>query len=214
MNTKDKNTHITSNIICSRFDSEEDIFKKIYDRNLWQSKYSASGKGSEYDNTKNILKSLPELFTNLRIKTIIDAPCGDYFWMKELKYTFEKYTGVDIVEKLTENNRKHYGSSNIEFKCLDLIKTDLPAADLILCRDCFIHLPFDKIFAILNNFKKSGSKYLMTTTYKNTSVNENIYTGGFRKINLEKEPFNFPPAEIEINETEDKFLSLWRISNL
>ena len=90
MNTKDKNTHITSNIIWSRFDSEEDIFKKIYDRNLWQSKYSASGKGSEYDNTKNILKSLPELFTNLRIKTIIDAPCGDYFWMNVLKYTLEK----------------------------------------------------------------------------------------------------------------------------
>ena len=159
------------------------------------------------------MSKLSEAFKNKTLTAFLTAGDPDINSTEDFVMQMVR-AGVDIVEKLTENNRKHYGSSNIEFKCQDLIKTDLPAADLILCRDCFIHLPFDKIFAILNNFKKSGSKYLMTTTYKNACVNENIYTGGFRKINLEKEPFNFPPAEIEINETEDKFLSLWRISNL
>ena len=84
------NKHIKDNIIWSVTDSEKDIFNKIFQRNLWYGTESVSGKGSEKKSVENILKKLPEILSDLNIKTIVDAPCGDFFWMKNLNYEFEK----------------------------------------------------------------------------------------------------------------------------
>lgn len=208
------NEHILNNIIWSNLDSEKDIFSKIYERNLWYSDESFSGKGSEKKSSENILNVLPKLFSELKIQTILDAPCGDYFWMKELKYSFKKYTGIDIVEELIKTNNLKYSNDKIEFMCLDIICNKLPKADLILCRDCFIHLSFENIFKIIENFKNTSSKYLLVTTYKNIKENIDIYNGGFRKLDLTLPPFDFKKPELEIFEEQDKYLSLWRIDSL
>lgn len=71
-----KNKHIIDNIVWSVLDNKKDIFNKIYKRNLWYSKESISGKGSEKKSVKNILNTLPEMFSKLDIQTIVDAPCG------------------------------------------------------------------------------------------------------------------------------------------
>ena len=97
---------------------------------------------------------------------------------------------------------------------MDIIKDDMPKVDLILCRDCFIHLSYNNIFKAVRNFKNTNSKYLLTTTYKNIKENTDIFNGGFRKINLLLPPFNFSSPEIEIPEEDDKVLSLWRIKDL
>ena len=206
-----KNKHIIDNIIWSIEDDEKNIFDRIYFKNLWYSKESISGKGSEMDSVKNILTKLPKLFSNLDIVTILDAPCGDYSWMNKMNYHFKNYIGIDIVEDLSNENNKKYTNNNVNFKCLNIISDNLPKADIILCRDCFIHLSFDDILKTIQNFKNSNSKYLLTTTYKNLKNNINIYNGGFRKINLELPPFNFSKSEFEIQEQDDKFLSLWRL---
>ena len=209
-----KNKHILDSIIWAKTDSPKDIFNRIYEKNLWYSKETVSGKGSQKTAVRNILRMLPELFSELNIKTILDSPCGDYSWMKEIDYTFEKYTGVDIVENLIKDNILKYGNTNISFNCLDIIKDDMPKVDLILCRDCFIHLSYKNIFKAVRNFKNTNSKYLLTTTYKNVKENTDIFNGGFRKINLLLPPFNFSSPEIEIPEEDDKVLSLWRIEDL
>ena len=36
---------------------------------------------------------------------------------------------------------------------------------MILCRDCLVHLTFDDARAALQNLRRSGSKYLLTTTF-------------------------------------------------
>ena len=156
------NEHILNNIIWSNLDSEKDIFSKIYERNLWYSDESFSGKGSEKKSSENILNVLPKLFSELKIQTILDAPCGDYFWMKELKYSFKKYTGIDIVEELIKTNNLKYSNDKIEFMCLDIICNKLPKADLILCRDCFIHLSFENIFKLLSNEAKPSPPPIAT----------------------------------------------------
>jgi len=50
-----------------------------------------SGNGSELDAVENLIKELPLLLKKYNIKIIIDAPCGDYNWMKNLNYEFESY---------------------------------------------------------------------------------------------------------------------------
>ena len=105
----------------------------------------------------------------------------------------------------------------------DIISETLPKGDIFLCRDCFIHLSNKDILKAIKNIKQSSSRYLLTTTFINLGRNQNLVTGrGWRPVNLEKPPFNFPsPIEL-FNEhcTEgygnfsDKSLGLWELKDL
>jgi hypothetical protein len=46
----------------------------------------------------------------------------------------------------------------------DLTRDPLPKVDLVLCRDCLVHLSFDDIYESLDNLRRSGSMLLLTTT--------------------------------------------------
>ena len=63
-------------------DNINSIFTKIHDDNLWGSAESVSGSGSEFAYTKNLREKLPDLFSRYNIKKILDAPCGDFNWMR------------------------------------------------------------------------------------------------------------------------------------
>ena len=209
------NTHILDSIIWAHSEPPKKIFDRIYDKNLWQSDESVSGKGSELSCARNILERLPFLLKKYGIKTIMDAPCGDYNWIKHLDYTFDKYTGIDIVESLINKNKK-YENEKIKFFQGDILSSNFPPADLILCRDCFIHLTFEQIFKALENFKKSKSKMVMLTTY-NIGQNRDVLTGQYRKINLLLPPFNFPePLDCirELPLEDGKYICLWKLEDL
>lgn len=183
---------------------------------------SVSGPGSDLVQTKEIIRELPILVRELNVRVLVDVPCGDFFWMKTLKLEIEKYIGVDIVSELIRNNSKIYGNKNREFISMDITKNILPRADLILCRDCFVHLSFKDTLRSIKNFKKSLSGYLLTTTFTELSSNKDVITGGWRPLNLQLPPFSFPEPIRIINEkcTEedgrlsDKCLGLWRLDDI
>ncbi|WP_106134847.1 hypothetical protein [Mongoliibacter ruber] len=52
----------------------------------------------------------------------------------------------------------------------------------------------------MDNFKKSGAKYLLTTSFINHPTNTDIQTGYWRPINLTQPPFSFPTHLKTINE--------------
>jgi hypothetical protein len=142
--------------------------------------------------------------------------------MKEADLLGFNYIGGDIVGKLIEQNNKLYGNNYKQFMIIDLTLDALPDADLILVRDCLVHLSFDKANSALSNLKKSGIKYLLTTTFPRTKINYDITTGNWRPLNLTRPPFNFPNPKQVIMEhcTEsygqywDKSLGLWEIRDL
>ena len=115
-----ENKHITDRIVWFFKDNNKDIFETIYKRNLWESKESVSGKGTEKVAVQSIISELQLIFEKYGIKSLIDAPCGDYQWMSTLKYKFENYIGVDIVGDLTLKNREKYAASAINFECADI----------------------------------------------------------------------------------------------
>ena len=211
-----ENKHITDRIVWFFKDNNKDIFETIYKRNLWESKESVSGKGSEKAAVQSIIKELPLILEKYGIKSLIDAPCGDYLWMSTLKFKFEKYLGVDIVSDLILKNKEKYAASTINFECADITDYEFPDFDAVLCRDCFIHLPFSCIFSALENFKNSNAKYFLTTTFKNVPQNLDGYAGGYRKLDFTKPPFCFPAPIYEISEDESsqKFLTMWRFEDL
>jgi hypothetical protein len=201
--------------------STRDIFRDIYHSNLWGNKDSRSGAGSDLTQTAEIRRLLPLLIDDLGAKTMLDIPCGDWHWMKEAQLLVS-YTGADIVPELVERNQQLYGNETRRFVALDLIKDDLPKVDLVLSRDVLVHLSFNDIFSALCNLKKSGSEYLLTTTFTDRPTNPDIPTGQWRPLNLQKPPFNFPPPLRLINEkcTEgdgswgDKNLGLWKLADI
>lgn len=200
----------------------EEVFTDIFERNVWMDPHSASGEGSNLEQTEVLRRELPSLLQRLGARTMLDAPCGDFFWMKEVNLGLEHYFGADIVGELINRNQQKYASDTRTFMKRDLIRDALPRVDVIFCRDCLVHLSYSGIRTALANFKASGATWLLTTTFPARDGNSDIPTGKWRPLNLQLRPFNFPePVEL-INERcpaengawADKSLAAWRLDQV
>lgn len=188
------------------------IFTNIYNKSIWNGKESKSGKGSDLENTKTVIEEIVSLVKDRDIKYITDCACGDFNWMKEVlkKLPEVHYLGYDIVEPLIENNDKLYGNDRTYFQCVDITSNPLPKSDLIICRDCLVHLSFDNIKKFIKNFVESESRYLLVTSFTGGfRVNKDYeeYERMWRTISFHREPFNYPePLEtISENCQQDNF---------
>jgi 2-polyprenyl-3-methyl-5-hydroxy-6-metoxy-1,4-benzoquinol methylase len=200
----------------------DDVFTKIFKDNLWGDSESVSGPGATLLQTAVLRQKLPALIKKIKAKSLLDAPCGDFNWMKSLALEINEYLGVDIVQDLIVKNQTNYGGPLRKFLKLDITQQDLPQADLILCRDCLTHFSFEDAFSAIHHFKKSNSKFILTTTFTQRHDNQQITTGDWRPLNLQLPPFHFPEPLEFINESctegsgfySDKCLGLWRLKDI
>ena len=150
--------------------------------------------------------------------SLLDIPCGDFRWLSEVPLGVS-YIGGDIVSALVDANNQRFGTESRRFLQLDLTTSSLPQADVVLCRDCLVHLSFANIHQALANIRKSGAKYLLMTNFPEIAVNLDISDGDWRPLNFELAPFHFPPPLRTIDEKcsegdgayRDKSLALWNI---
>ena len=201
------------------------MFQRIFRQNLWGNCDSVSGEGSNLERTRAIRSALPALVERYGVRSMLDAPCGDFFWMKEVGLEGVAYVGVDIVPELIARDIELYSSAARRFILCDLVDEALPRADLIVCRDCLVHLSYHETRRAVDNFRRSGATWLLTTTFTAPRENQDIATGEWRPINLERAPYGFPPAVEVVNEQSDevdeelgafpdKSLGLWRLADL
>lgn len=197
----------------------KEVFTNIYESNLWTSEESRSGLGSELKSTEVIRRELPELFKKFKIESVLDIPCGDFNWMQHVDMNNVNYIGADIVDKMIESNNITF--PNMEFRVLDLTESELPKVDLIFVRDLLGHFNYQNVNKALQNIIRSGSKYLLTTSFTRWHYNVDIENGGWRPINLMLQPFSLKPIYL-INEDcfegdgqyNDKCLLLFEIKRL
>lgn len=206
----------------------EERFTKIYHQNIWGGIESKSGKGSDSNQTATLQIQLIELVNKLGIKTLIDAPCGDCNWISSTisNMTITKYIGMDIVSDLINNLQTQYvANKTMQFKQCDIVTDILPEGDLLLCRDCLVHLSNEDIKSFLQNFYNSQIPYLLTTTFIKKR-NYSHYAGSelrlWRPLVLWQEPILLPRpsemffegcTEIDTKDNEsysDKSLGLWK----
>ena len=176
------------------------ITKYPYNKlNYWNNEESVSGRGSDLESTNNIRHKLPQLINQFKVTSILDAPCGDFYWMNHVMKNLKiKYLGGDIVTEIINENNEKYKSDIINFQKINIISDKLPNADLMICRDCLFHFSYEDIFKFFENFINSNIRLLLTTSHSNDYnndkfffKNQNILTGDYRKIDLFSEPFNF-----------------------
>jgi hypothetical protein len=87
-----------------------------------------------------------------------------------------------------------------------------------------VHLTNQQAVTVIENFKKSGSKFLLTTSFTETKLNQELIVPkvgvGWRPLNLAIAPFNLGSPLQLINEQssegrgkfKDKSLALWQLN--
>lgn len=203
--------------------SNKSRFTKYFKENTFGSNESVSGEGSTMTQTAIIRIKIPELIKDYNIKTFIDAPCGDFNWMRHTDLSgLKKYIGLDIVPEIINANNEKYESEKISFYIKDICKDELPSGDILLCRDCLVHLTYKDSIKAIKNLKSSGITYFLVTTFTERTSNADLDKSIWRPLNMELPPYNFPKPVYLINEqcTEDdniysdKSLGLYKISDI
>ena len=197
-------------------------FERIYETNLWADPESRSGVGSSLDSTRVVRAKLPEALRQLKARVLLDVPCGDFTWMEHVDLTGVEYIGGDIVPSIVEQNNRLHATGARRFVHLDLTRDRLPDADVLLCRDCLVHLSYENIGAVLANIARANVRYLLTTSFPGRNDNYDVPDGDWRALDLQAPPFSFPEpvltiveeCEEEEGDYADKSLVAWRVADI
>lgn len=185
---------------------------------------SLCGPGSHKANTREAVHFINKVIKEYNIKNILDLGCGDWNWFNEIDLTDCNYIGWDCDHKMIQDNISRYAADNIYFEVNDIVTTDYPEVDLIICRDVLFHLEMELACKVLNKIKEK-SKCLISTSFNNRMINDDIKSycriknWGFYQINLDIAPFNMKQFRIdEIYEpnqgkTEKRYMCLYSYEN-
>lgn len=183
---------------------------------------SVSGTGSSLQQTAGLRQRLPLLLQHLDVRSLLDAPCGDRNWSRQLRLPAIDCHGAELLPELVAAQREANRDPRWTFHAADLLADPLPRVDAILCRDLTVHLSFAEIAAVLANFRRTGARWLLTTAFTGERENLDTSEGRWRTLNLQRPPFSFPPPLMLLNEGcsedggryADKCLGVWRLDDL
>ena len=200
----------------------QERFERIYSTNLWSDPESRSGVGSAMDATRVLRAELPKALRELDAKVLLDVPCGDFTWMEHVDLGGVEYIGGDIVPSIVAENQRLHESGSRRFAVIDLTRDQLPDADVLLCRDCLVHLSYANIRAALANIARSNIRYVLLTSFPGRGGNRDVQDGDWRTLDLQAPPFSFPEPQLTIVEEcqeeegsyADKSLLAWRVADL
>jgi len=184
-------------------------FVQAFDDRLWEDKESLSGPGSTLSYTSELRLTLPGLVRALGCKSMLDAPCGDFNWMRKVNLKGIDYIGADIVPAMIEDLRVKYPKH--QFEVLDITQGPFPKVDFMLCRDVLFHLSHNDIIKVLQNFVQSGSEWFATSHYFQVQAMEDVKSDPktFRPVNLTVAPFHFEHPDYVLKDCTPNFLRRW-----
>jgi len=178
----------------------KDAMDQVYKMKLWGGDTSEfySGDGSHQSEIINpYIDVISNFLSSFKEKLVIcDLGCGDFNVGKHFVALSEKYIAIDIVEDLIEYNKEKFKATNLEFKCLDIAKDNLPNADIVLLRQVLQHLSNAEVQSVVN--KLDTYKYVILTEHlpiDDFEANKDIISGqGIRikkqsGLNLLEAPF-------------------------
>jgi len=199
--------------------SSQQVFSAIHASGGWSGGETTSGPGSTVEATALIRRIISILCRELQVRSVLDIPCGDHNWMAQVDLGDLQYIGADVVPALIDQCRDRYPDRR--FEKMDVCTDRLPAVDLILTRDCLVHLPYEQIHQALTNFTSTDARWLLATHFPGRT-NHDIRMGNWRPLDLCAEPFRLPAPKLIINEDckdggggfSDKSLGLWELREL
>lgn len=199
----------------TRLDEINPDIKKWFRKGRWVAGggETHSGAGSTLLYTEKLRNELPLLLEHHRVKTLLDAPCGDFNWMRAIDLGDVQYIGMDIADDIVSEVRTRYESDRRRFIVGDITRTRLPRVDLMLCRDCLFHLMYSQIEEFFDNFRRSKIPLLLLTSHHIAKNRDIERAGRFRQLNMRKEPFGLPEPLAAIDDWIEghprRYVGLW-----
>jgi 2-polyprenyl-3-methyl-5-hydroxy-6-metoxy-1,4-benzoquinol methylase len=177
------------------------VMDQIYEQHLWGGVafdfYSGFGSHNS-EITAPYLEAVTSFLKAFQKPlAVCDLGCGDFNIGKHLAIHTDTYVAIDIVEKLITRNKKLFNIEGLEFRCLDIAKDELPAADCAILRQVLQHLSNAEIKQVVKKLVKY--KYVIVTEHiplGNFTPNKDIISGqGIRLkqnsgVNILEAPFN------------------------
>jgi SAM-dependent methyltransferase len=166
----------------------QDTFNEIYRTSHWG---QGSGSGSLPENAQEWIHNVNQLIRERKITSIIDVGCGDFQLGQQYNLAGINYLGVDVSDLIISKNSV-YENSKIKFRSINAELFEFPKTDLILIKDVFQHLPNASIVRIMEKIVESAPYILICNDIINLDEpNNDIEVGGWRGLDLLKDPFNF-----------------------
>ena len=175
--------------------STEEAFTDIYNTGEWgRNKFGegTSGPGSLPETTELYRIFIQQFLDQNQIQSVVDMGCGDWSFSRLINWENVNYMGYDVVKSVIEKNQAEFTQPNIHFYHGDALTTDLPPADLLICKDVLQHLSNEDISSFIQQLPKFKFCLITNDVDRRTlsSSNPDIHTGGFRQLDLTKAPFN------------------------
>jgi SAM-dependent methyltransferase len=181
--------------------SNEEVFTRIYSHAVWgadEEGKGSSGGGATLATTAEYRYFLEDFFTEHDIKSVADIGCGYWEFSKAIDWSNIDYTGYDVVSFVIDANRQKYETPNIRFIHADVMNTQLPEVDLIICKDVLQHFSNSDIQKFLQQLPKC--KYCLIINdidpHTFTSENSDIECGGYHTVDLAQAPFSLPVTKV------------------
>ena len=143
-----------------------EIFGEIYEANRWGGErgHFSSGSGSTGEHAERYAEVIRAFIRDREVRHVVDLGCGDFRVGARLIDGIDiTYTGIDVVPRLIEENRREHGSERVRFACLDITEGPLPDGDLCLIRQVLQHLSNDQIGRILS--KVGRYRFVLVTEH-------------------------------------------------
>jgi len=176
-------------------------FSDIYARGRWgrnPDRTGTSGGGSTLAATTVYRAYVQDFLEHHQIRSVVDAGCGDWEFSRTIDWSGIDYKGYDVVPSVIAGNTAKYGSPTTRFFTADILATDLPPADLLICKDVLQHLPNQDVLRFLSQLGKY--KYVLLTNTVDaetlTANNDDIKVGEFHRLDMTRPPFDLPGKKV------------------
>ena len=168
----------------------EKIFTEIYEKTLSKQ----TPEGSLLENMRPFVDMLQTFLVENNIHSVVEVGCGDWKVARYISWGDIQYRGYDIVKSVVEKNQKKFGNSKVQFIHADALSTDLPSADLLICKNVLQHFSnnFRNILSFLSQTHKFKHCLIVndiTFVKESSKHNYRIQTGGYHPLNLSQQPF-------------------------
>ena len=176
------------------------MFGAIYKDRFWGRNAEGegtSGSGSTLAATEVYRTYLQAFLKQNKIRSVVDAGCGDWEFSKAIDWSGIDYKGYDVVEDVIAKNKARHTKPNVRFFTANIVTENLPPADLLISKHVVQHLPNADVAKFFEQLPKYRH-VLLTNTVSATTLsgqNRDIAIGAFRHFDPTKPPFELPGAK-------------------
>lgn len=159
-------------------------FSRIYAKGYWGKSgdeidnfYSGAGSHNA-EIVETYVGAMTEFLASFSPKPdVVDLGCGDFAVGSRIRPLCGKYIACDVVDALIERNRAKFHGAEVDFRVIDIIADELPAAEIGFLRQVLQHLSNADILRIVPK---------LAHKYKFVVLTEHLPLGADFEPNIDK----------------------------